>query len=60
LRIVSTDALGQVRERLEVDALRFGAELLVHVVVREREHPAVGVADHQGLLCPEQVVRDQE
>ena len=40
--------------------LRLGPELLVHVRVRERQHPAVGVPDHDGLFGPEQVVRDDE
>ena len=30
------------------------------VVVREREHPAAGVRDHERLLGPEQPVRDDE
>ena len=40
--------------------LRLGAELLVHVRVREREHPAIRVPDHDGLLGPEQVVGEDE
>src|SRR5204863_7506569 len=57
-------ALLHVGERLEVDPARVGArlagQLLAQLLVRERQHPAVGVADHEGLLFAEQPVRDDE
>ena len=37
-----------------------GAELLAQVGVREREHPAVGMADHERLLVPSRCVGDDE
>jgi hypothetical protein len=36
------------------------AELCLDVLVAERQHPAVGLADHEDLLGSEQVVRDHE
>ena len=38
----------------------FVGELLAQVVVRERQHPAVAVRDHERLLRAEQPVRDDE
>src|SRR6185312_418994 len=57
-------ALGAVAEGLEVDVARIDTlplfERRPKVVVREGEHPAVGVPDDEGLLRAEQVVRDDE
>jgi hypothetical protein len=54
------DALGHVRERLEVDAFLLRSELLVHVGVREREHSAVGMSDHDRFLGSQEVVGDEQ
>ena len=53
-------ALGQVRERLEINAFRLRSQPSVQVGVREREHAAVAVPDDDRLLRPEQVVGDDE
>jgi hypothetical protein len=45
-------AVGHVRERLEIDAFRLRSKFFVQVGVREREHAAVGVPDHDACDLP--------
>ena len=56
--------LAALREGLEVEVRNVApltlAQRLAQIVVREGEHPAVGVPDDEGLLSAKEMVRDDE